>query len=260
MNVFLFKMKFFQLGFIAICFLSPIFVIAQDPAVLFNEARDFERKYKEEPALAKYQEILVIQPSHMQALLKCAELSGSIGARATKQEDKIVFLYQAKGFADAAVRLDSTSADAVFATALVNYQLSLAEKEKDVATEHLRQVKVLSEWGLQLDKNHGKCHYLLGKWHLEVYNQSDLKKAAAKLLFGGLPKADLATAIQHLEASKTTEPYLCPNFLDLAKAYQLNKNYEKAIQTLEQLAKLPARKQDDLVTKATGKEMLQQLQ
>jgi DNA-binding SARP family transcriptional activator len=90
---------------------------------------------------------------------------------------------------------------------------------------------------------------------------SGIKKAALKVIYNGTgAEATINEAIAHMEKCKTLEPYYCLNFYDLARAYQFNKQYEKAIQLLEQLKKLPTRKQEDAEVKALGATLLQQLQ
>jgi hypothetical protein len=91
-----------------------------------------------------------------------------------------------------------------------------------------------------------------------MLNLNPVKKAAVKLLYG-MPPASIDTAIDNMEKCKSMEPYYCLNFYDLGRAYNFNRQYEKAIAVLEQLQKLPTRKQDDPAIKKQGAVLLQQL-
>ncbi|HSK14213.1 MAG TPA: hypothetical protein VK907_13425 [Phnomibacter sp.] len=233
---------------------------AQDPASLIEEGRALERKFKEDEALEKYKQAYSIQPTNLLAAVKCAELSGNMGRRANGSIRINAWMAQALSFAEAAYRIDSSSAEAMAAMAQAQRNLAETEEKRDKATQYLKSWKTWADKALQADSMHGRANHLLGRWHLEVLTQGTLRKAAAKLLYGGLPNADIYTAIDLMERCKQVEPYYCANFLDLAKAYHFNQNYEKAIQTLERLAKLPTRRQDDVDIKAEGKELLQKLQ
>jgi hypothetical protein len=167
---------------------------------------------------------------------------------------------QAMGFAEAAIKIDSNSANANCAMAQAFRNKAETEDKKDKATDYLRQWRIWAEKGLKKDSLNSRASYLLGRWHLEVLTQGSFRKATGKLLYGGLPEANINTAVSLMEYCRDKEPYFCANFLDLAKAYHYNKNFEKAILTLEQLAKLPTRRQDDVDIKAEGKELLQKLQ
>lgn len=233
---------------------------AQDPVALLNEGKALERKFKEDEAFEKYKQAFTIQPGNITAAIKCAELSCNLGRRASGTVRIAAWLNQAMGFADAALGIDSNNTDAIAVKVYTFKNLAETEEKKDKATEYLRQWRIWVDKALSLDSAHAKSNHLLGAWHLEVLSQGSVRKATGKLLYGGLPEANINTAINAMEVCKEAEPYYCPNFLDLAKAYNYNRNYEKAIQTLERLAKLPTRRQDDTALKAEGKELLQKLQ
>lgn len=243
--------------FLLLCHLATI---AQDPEALMSEAKALERKFREDSALQLYKQAFTLQPSNLQAAIKCAELSGNMGRRASGTIRIGAWMQQAYGFAEAAFKIDSTSPDAITIMAQANRNLAETEEKKDKATGYLRQWRTWAELALMKAPVHAKASYLLGRWHLEVLTQGAFRKAAGKLLYGGLPEANIDSAIALMERCKESEPYFCANFLDLAKAYHYKLNYEKAIQVLERLVKLPTRRQDDIEIKAEGKELLQKLQ
>lgn len=235
-------------------------LVAQDPETLMSEAKNLERKFREDSALVLYKQAYTLQPSNVQAAIKCSELSGNMGRRASGTIRISAWMQQAMGFAEAACKTDSNSADAMAIMAQANRNLAETEEKKDKATLYLRQWRSWAEKALKRDSAHAKASYLLGRWHLEVLTQGAFRKATGKLLYGGLPEANIDSAIALMERCKDWEPYFCANFLDLAKAYNYKLNYAKAIQVLERLVKLPTRRQDDVEIKAEGKELLQKLQ
>lgn len=241
------------------CLLLAGVVFAQDPMSLFEEGKQLERKYKEEEALEKYKQAFSLRPDYVPAAVKAAELSGNMGNRASGTVAISAWMNQGLGFAEAAFQADTSSALAAGAMALAYKNLAITEVKRDKATDFLKLWRKWAEKSLVLDSSYGKAAYLLGSWHLEVLTQGEFRKASIKLLYGGLPAANINNAIALMEFCKEKEPYYCPNFLDLGKAYHYHKNYEKAIQTLERLAVLPTRRLDDKAVKEEGALLLQKL-
>ena len=59
---------------------------AQDVALLFREAEQFEKAFRDNDALAKYLQILRHQPRNLDALCKVSELYSVIGKRLPGKE------------------------------------------------------------------------------------------------------------------------------------------------------------------------------
>lgn len=245
---------------ILVMLITAVVAVAQDPASLMEEGRKLEQKLKDEEAIEKYKQAIFIQPSNIKGVVKCAELSASIGSRKETPEQKTVFYQQAKKFADAALKLDSNNAEANYMMAVVLGKLTEVEKKTDNIVGYVKGIRLYADKAVKLNPQMGKAWHVLGRWHLEVLNLNAVKKAALKVIYGGVGEADIEKAIQYMEKCKTLEPYYCLNFLDLARAYEYDRKYEKSIGLLEQLSKLPTRRQEDVTAKAQGAVLLQKLQ
>ena len=243
-----------------IFFCLSAFSFAQDVASLVDEGKKLEQKYKEEDAVVKYKQAAQIEPNNIKVLVKLAELHCSIGARQSSLDAKTYNYHEAKKYADAALRSNPADADANYIMAVVFGKLTEVETKKETVVSYVKQTKDYADKALAANPNMGKAWHVLGRWHLEVLTLNPVKKAAVNVLYGGLPAASIDEAITNLEKAKALEPYYCLGYLDLAKAYNFNRQYEKAIATLEQLAKLPSRRQDDLAIKNEGAALLQKLQ
>jgi tetratricopeptide (TPR) repeat protein len=239
---------------VAIC--VSFFSIAQDANTLMDEGQKAEAQLKDSAALEKYTAALQAQPSSLPAAVKCAEISCAIGARQTNANVKKTYYTNAKNYADAALRIDPQSADANYITAVVYGKLTEIEDKNDKMVEDVKNVKLYVDKALSINPNHGKAWNVIGKWHYEMLTLNLVKKAAVKVLYGGLPKSNIEDCIAAYEKCKTLEPYYCRNYLDLAKAYNYNKQYEKALATLQQCTKCPNRQQDDPALKQEAKELL----
>jgi hypothetical protein len=240
--------------------LSSLSLFSQDVNVLFKEASNFERSVKEESALDKYKQILATDPANLKALVKSSELCAAIGSRQVDNKAKADFLNGAKDYADKAVAIDANSADANYARGLAASKLAAIEPENKKAVAHLKDAYTYTIKALSINPDHGRSNYLMGKWHFEMVTQPWVKKAAVKVLFGGIPASTMEDAVRYMEKCRVIEPYYVQNFYDLATAYKIDHKPAKAIEVLNQLVKLPIRTGDDAELKAKGKKLLSEMQ
>ncbi|HSU50064.1 MAG TPA: hypothetical protein VLJ41_05725 [Segetibacter sp.] len=235
-------------------------VFSQDVSVLMKEASNFERSLKDDEALEKYKSVLSSEPQNLQALIKSSEISSAVGGRQADKKVKLNYYEQAKDFADKALAINSNSADANYVRAVAASRLTEVEPDNKKLIADVKDIRTFADKALQADPNHGKANYVMGKWNYEMVSLSWAKKAAIKVLFGGMPEATIDNAFKYMEKCRTLEPYFVLNFLDLAKAYKYDNQPAKAIAVLNQLVKLPTRTPDDLAYKNEGKKMLSEMQ
>lgn len=250
-------MKYGILSVIALIF--GCFVYAQDVDALLKEAEKSERDLKEAEALSKYKEILQVQPANAKALWKISELTGRIGNRQKDEKQRAAAFTEARQFAETALKEHHADADANYAIAASASRMSSVTSGKDKARS-LRDMKNYADTALQINPNHARSLYILGKWNFDIYNLNVAEKAAVKVLFGGMPKATVEDAIRNFEKARAADPLLVISYLDLAKAYVKNHQTDKAIEVLNRLIKLPPKTGDDQEYKAEGKTLLASLQ
>ena len=249
-------MKIILSVLLAFCMMPAI---AQDVNLLLKEAANLEKQLKEPEALDKYKQVTQSDPANITALVKCTELNAAIGARQTDKNAKINYYNTAQTCAQQALAADPENADANYAMALIAAKMTEIETENKKVVEYVRQAKLYADKALSINPNHAKANYTLGKWHYEMVNLSWVKKAAVKTLYGGLPKGDIDSAIIYMEKCRSLDQYFVRNTLDLAKAYQYNRQPAKTIEILNKLVKLPNRTADDAALKEEGKKMLEQM-
>ena len=247
--------------FLLACCCTTFFISkAQDVNVLLKEADNLEKQLKENGALDKYKQVALIDPANVTALVKCAELSASIGMRQTDKNSRNLNYLSCADFAKKAFAADSTSADANYAMALACGKMTEVETDKRKLTDYVRQTKLYADKAVKLNPNHAKANYTEGKWHLEMLDQSWFKKVAIKAFYGGLPKPDIDTAIAYMEKCRSIDMYFAANYLDLAKAYKFSNQPAKALEVLNKLVKLPTRTENDAAIKEEGKKLLAETQ
>ncbi|RFM27114.1 hypothetical protein [Deminuibacter soli] len=238
----------------------PLFAAAQDVNLLLKEADNLEKQLKDEQALEKYKSVIAADPKNMLAFTKATELSCAIGARQTDKNAKAKYYNDALQLATQEIGFAADSASANYAMALACGKMTEVETENKKTVAYVKQIKQYADKSIAANPNFGKANYVEGKWHFEMINLSWIKKTAVKALYGGLPPAGLDSAIMYFEKCRTLEPYFAANYLDLAKAYQANREPAKALDVLNKLVKLPTRTPDDVALKAEGKKLLEEIQ
>ncbi len=235
-------------------------ILAQNNANLLRDAHNLELKFDEAGALEKYKQITASDVYNIDALVKCAELNCSIGAREKDNKSKLVYFTAAQNFAQQAYTKDSTNADACYAMALVATKFSTVETDNKKLVPYIKQIKVYTDKTLAINSNHAKANYILGNWHFELILSSWLKKPGMKNFYDGIFDTQVDSAAYFMEKCRSIEPYYALNYLDLAKVYAYDHQPGKAIEVLNKLVKLPNRMYDDEAIKQEGKQMLATMQ
>ena len=234
-------------------------VFSQNIAELLVKADRFEKQLNEEEAYSTYKEILKADPKHLKALTMCSELASRIGKRQADKNKSIDFYNAAKIYAQRALNVDSTDAEANCSMAIAMGRMAMISGGKEKVV-NVREIKRYADLALKYNPNSFKGWHILGKWNFEVSNLNAIEKAAVKILYGGVPKASIDDAIKYYEKAKSIEPSFILNLYELAKAYRKNKQDDKAIENINKLLKLPNKTAEDSLYKQESKKMLQELQ
>ena len=235
-------------------------LLSQDVNTIFKDAVNLEKSLKENDAYEKYKAIIVIEPNNLKALVKCSELTAGIGGRQTDKKIKMNWLDLSRNYAEKSLAVDSTNVEANYVRALVASKYAEAETENKKLALYLKEMKQYADKAVALNPENGKANYIAGKWHYDMVIMPWTKKAALKVLIGGIPPDNIDSAYIHLEKCRKAEPYFVSGFYILAKAYKFDEKPAKAIEVLNQLVKLPTRTIDDIALKAEGKTILSEMQ
>jgi tetratricopeptide (TPR) repeat protein len=235
-------------------------LLAQNTSTLIQQAEQMERQLKEADASNLYQAVLLQDPRNVQALCKLAELQSILGEKATDKKTKQLYFETSYSFAKRAWLADSNRVESNYVMAMASGKMTDFESDNKKVVGYVRDIKDYAERAIKINPNYGKAQYVLGKWHYEMYILSGFKKAAVKLMYGGLPSGDPDIAIACMEKCRTLEPYFASNYLDLGRAYKEVRKPTQAIDVLTKLQKLPNRNSADPLLKATGATLLATLQ
>jgi len=134
---------------------------------MIEEARSLERQFKTEEAINKYLDYLKIDSKNKSVLLRTIELYCMKGNETENESARLSQYQTANKMANDLWQLDSTSADAHYARALVmGRMISFASvKEKAQMTKNIKEEV---DKALKIEPSHLKSLYTLAKWHDEV--------------------------------------------------------------------------------------------
>lgn len=230
---------------------------AQDISVLSREAERLESLPDEKASLAKYKEILKIDPINIYALNKCSELCSRIGQR--QPESKMIEDYYAaaKTYAAIALKVNPNNAESncVMAIALGRTSLNRNGKEKIASA---KEIKKYVDIAIKNDPNNFKAWHVLGRWHYEISSLNGFEKTAVKLFFGGLPVASFEESIIAFEKAQSITGGFVLNYFEMAKAYKKNNQKDKAIEILKKMMNLPDKTEDDPKIKQDGRKLVKE--
>lgn len=234
-------------------------ISAQDVTVLKQEAEKQEAALNEKAALAKFQQVIKLQPANVYAINKCSELCSRIGNREATAAARITYYEAAQKYAAIALKVEpaNSAANCMMAIALGRVSLEKSGKEKIKAAKEIRKY---ADIALKNDPSNFKAWHVLGRWNFEISNLSFIEKTAVKVLFGGVPKASIEDAVKAFEKAKELSPTFVINYFELARAYKKNNQKTKAVAALNTMLKLPNSTEDDEATKQMAKKLLKQWQ
>lgn len=237
------------------CFSSSF---AQDVALLMRQGEALEKAFKDDDALAKYNEVVKKDPNNIEALCKASAMYSIVGKRRPEKSEQKEYYKKGETYARRALAINPNHSEANFAMAISMGRLALISSGKEKVAA-VKEIKVYADKCVQLDPKNFKGYHVLAKWHYEVSDLSAFEKWIVKITFGALPPASLEDAINYYEKSKALYPGFLLNYLELAKAYKRKGENAKAKVLLEQMVKLPPTASDDAKIKSLGRKMLDEL-
>ena len=195
-------------------------------------------------ALRHYQAALVVDSLSYEANWRAARAIADIAKQIQGNDDSLKnrrdSLYSVgRGYAERAIRADSTQADGHYVRAMVLGRLSRTKGSK----ERVRYAKIIFDEATRavtINPDHDNAHHVLGAWNAEVKRLSGFQRFFAKALYGGgfMSRASWGDAMQHLERAVAIAPQHIYHRLELAEVYRDVGQYSKAREQLDVIATL----------------------
>lgn len=174
------------------------------------------------------------------------------------QKQQISSFEQCERYARKAVREDpqNEKGHLYLAIGVGKVALDRGGKEK---VDLSKEVKEEAEKAIQLNPNDYKAYHVLARWNYEVATLSWFLKAAAKIVYGGLPPASISESIKLFHKAIQLDPADVNNHLQLAKVYIHQGEKAQARAQLEKALSLPNKDIEDPAHKKEARELLDKL-
>ena len=232
---------------LSLCLLAPLFgaSLAAQTAAQHVALGDSAGLMHPDVQLRHYQAALAVDSlsyaANWKAARAIADVAKQIQGNADSLKHRRDSLYSVgRGYAERAIRADSTRADGHYALSMVLGRLSRTKGSK----ERVRYAKIIYDEAtraVQIDSNYDNAHHVLGAWNAEVKRLSGIQRFFAKALFGGgfMSVANWDDAVKHLETAVRIAPRHIYHRLELAEVYTDLGRYSKAREQLTVIATLP---------------------
>jgi len=242
--------------------LRPLFVAITVTLVWSSTTKEYLRKgdefaaaFDHQKALEQYQQAHKADSTNCAALWKISETYINLGEEAPKEKE-VQYYYVAEKWARKALQQCPNEANAHFFFGVSAGKLALHEGGKQ-KIERSREIKEELEKTLELDPNHHGAYHGLARWHRELANLSWILKAAAKIIYGGVPTgASMEKAIEYFEKAIAVKPDWINHHRQLGKTYMMLEEWEKARTEFETVLELPIQDHEDEKHKKECRQLL----
>lgn len=225
---------------------------------LANEAY---AKFENQTALQHYLKALQQAPNNYEALWKGARAYADVGKAFEKSDEKRAKALYLVGdsLARKVVEFYPDSADAHVALALCVGRVALFEGGK-TKIRLSKEVRAEADKAIALNPKHDAAYHILGRWHYNIATLSWVLKAAAKIIYGGVPpNASLEQSAAMFAQAVELAPHKPVHRLEYGRTLIELGRYSEARQQLQKCTELAQAQWDDKTHQAEAAEMLKKI-
>jgi len=225
---------------------------------LIQQGGVFDEKFQPAEALQFYLPAEKMQPSNVDVLLRIARQYRHLMQDSGDQAEKLRHGATAKVYATRAIELAPDNAEAHLSMAICHVKMVPILGTKD-QMEASRQIKASVDKSIQLNPNDDIAWHILGCWHQKLADISVLKRALAKVVYGGIPEASNEESVTCLHKAVELNPTRPMHHIELGRTYAQMGNHDEAKRHIEKGLSLPDVGKDDPEQKRRGRETLASL-
>lgn len=231
---------------------------ATPDAAHLRQAAEHERHGRSREALAAYLLASRQSPGDPAILVKIAKQHGDLMTEMDKQAERRQAAAESLNFARRALQADPKHADAHLAVAIalgknVEFMGNRAKVEAS------REIKARAEAALALNPNSDYAHHMLGRWHQGMAELDGATRALARIIYGGLPAASHAQALEHFAKARALRPDRLIHQIEYGRTLALLRRTDEARTELAKGLAMPERDKDDAAAKARGRATLDEI-
>jgi tetratricopeptide (TPR) repeat protein len=247
-----------SLLFIALLGCGNVSAQTSPAAALLAEAAAAEARFDVPRALDLYLAADRLDPDRPATLQKIAQQLSDLSLKASDNAAKKARAEKALDYARRAVALQPDNAVNVLSLAICHGKLAVFSDTR-AKIEYSRLVKQEAERALALDPAYDWAHHVLGRWHYEIASLGGTARFFIRLIYGGLPPATFADAINHLEKAVSLAPRRVPHHLELGFALLAAGRKAEARASFARGLALPSVELYDESAKVRAREALEKL-
>ena len=238
----------------------PEEVIAPE-ASLMAEADALSASWKHQEAAAKYLEAAAIDSNNYDAYWKAADELTKLADNlpGEKKDLKESTFQQASDLCDKAIAVNPNGWEGHTYKAIALGRLALFQGGKKKINLS-KAVKAEADKAMELNPEADTPYHILGRWHQNLANLSWVLRAAAKVIYGGVPPGSNEEAVAMFKKAIELNPKHIVHYLELAKTYKLMGKKDLMVGPLETLLALPSVQEKDDEYKEEAKAMLKKLE
>jgi tetratricopeptide (TPR) repeat protein len=223
-----------------------------------EKGKIFEKKFQATEALPCYLAAEKLEPKNPQILVRIARQYRYLMTDASAKEEKLRLGRVALDYSTRAAVAGPQDCDAQLATAITLGKMLpyLPTKEQIAASP---RIKESVDKALQLDPKDDTAWHILGRWNRVLADVNTVKRALARVLYGGLPKGSNEEAERAMRKAIELNPNRLMHYIELGRIYAQMGRKEEARQFINMGLAMPDAEKDDPETKQRGRETLSKL-
>ncbi len=243
----------------ALSFLLANSVCADESAEdLLEKGKVFEKKFETREALPLYLAAEKLEPQNCHILVRIARQYRWLMTDASAKEEKLRLGHLALDYSTRAAAVGPQDSDSQLATAItLGKMLPFLPAKEQVAASP--KIKESADKALQLDPSSDTAWHVLGRWNRVLADTNSVKRALARVLYGGLPKGSNEEAERDMKKALELNPNRLMHYIELGRIYaQMGRKDDARLYINKGLA-MPDQEKDDPDTKQRGRETLAKL-
>ncbi len=228
----------------------------------FSEGLAFEKAFKVETALEKFELAIRQNPKNTEALTHASRMLSNIGGRLpiTELDRKLELYERAKTYAEKSIELNPSIPESRLAYVIsLGLQSEIATNPND-KVRYAQNIHNEATKILQLDSTFAEAYFILGKWQYELSRLNWMELMACRIFFGGFPEEiSLERALEYFKQANAYKEDHILFLYGLASAQHALGENDKATQTLQKALSLPLSEPDDATRKERCQALLRQI-
>jgi tetratricopeptide (TPR) repeat protein len=226
---------------IVLLFVPVLLLQAQSIESCLSLGDSLKDKWDHDGAAKAYLEAVGLDSNHYIALWNAAdevtEMANALPE--TEKDQKEELFARANALATRAIEVNPDGWEGHFYKAVALGRLALFRGGKEKINLS-KAIKVETDKAIELNPNADLAYHVLGRWHQNLANLSWVLRAAAKVMYGGVPPGSNEESVAAFEKAISIDPNHIEHYLELARTYEFMGKKELMREPLEKVLALPS--------------------